>query len=475
MMAEGWEAARLIPVSGIKGAEEQERRGTSALLAVLGSVREFGRAILGPLGAPGGNVETFIEVPLELGNKKLRPDGLIRVTYGKQVWTALVEVKTGRNDLLAPQIDDYVDVARERGYDIVLTVSNQIVTAPGQHPTAIDKKKLKKVGLHHLSWSQIHTEAVIERVNRSVSDPDQAWILSELIRYLEHPNSGAIDFDDMGRSWVAVRDGVIKAALRPGDLAAAEVAGRYGQLVAFAGMRLSRKLGVEVRPALTRAEIQNTLKWTQDAAAMLISKGTLHGTLRVPNAVAPIEVMADLRSQRVIVSISVAAPSQGRSKTRINWLLRQLGHAPEDLMIESIALWARSGPCHSLTQVREKAECLISDPSKELRTFVLTSSTAAGTKRGQGRGSFVGSFLEAVDAFYTDVVQHLKPWSPPAPAVKASKESDDRDADAGISGELPTHPGRTIPAPQEQSPASGSMGDDEKASEEPGVSVDSPG
>jgi hypothetical protein len=42
---EGWEAARLIPVSGINGADEQERRGVSALLAVLGSVKEFGRAI----------------------------------------------------------------------------------------------------------------------------------------------------------------------------------------------------------------------------------------------------------------------------------------------------------------------------------------------------------------------------------------------------------------------------------------------
>ena len=43
-----WEAARLIPVSGISGAEEQERRGSSALLAVLSSVKEFGRAIVGP-------------------------------------------------------------------------------------------------------------------------------------------------------------------------------------------------------------------------------------------------------------------------------------------------------------------------------------------------------------------------------------------------------------------------------------------
>ena len=35
MAEESWHAARLIPTSGISGAEEQERRATSALLAVM--------------------------------------------------------------------------------------------------------------------------------------------------------------------------------------------------------------------------------------------------------------------------------------------------------------------------------------------------------------------------------------------------------------------------------------------------------
>lgn len=171
MEEDGWEAARLIPVSGIKGSDEQERRGASALLAVLESVHEFNRAVLGPLGALGGKIECFIEVPFDLGDRQVRPDGVIRTTRGKQTWTALVEVKTDRNDLVASQLEDYLDVAREHDYQAVVTISNQIATVVGEHPCAVDKKKLKKVQLHHLSWSQIHTEAVIERVNRSVADP----------------------------------------------------------------------------------------------------------------------------------------------------------------------------------------------------------------------------------------------------------------------------------------------------------------
>lgn len=451
---DGWQQARLIPVSGISGADEQERRGASALLAVLSSVREFGRAITGLLGAPGGTVETFIEVPFDLGGREVRPDGLIRVSRGKQTWTALVEVKTGRNDLHAPQLEDYLDVARDQGFDVLLTISNQLVTVPGQHPTAVDKKKLKKVSLKHLSWSQLHTEAVIERVNRSVADPDQAWILAELIRYLEHPRSGAVDFDDMGTSWVAVRNNSANRTLRANDTAAGEVVGRFGQLVAFAGMRLSRTLGVDVRSALTRAEMKDIGVYTQAGVTRLVDAGILHGALRVPNAAAPIDVTADLRSGLITCSITIDAPAQGRNTTRVNWLTRQLVKAPDALLLVAWAAFARtSGPAHPITAVRAAPDVLIEDPKKDLRTFTVSLSTAAGTKRGQGRGSFVGSVLALVDSFYENVVQHIKPWSPPAPSVKARPSSDDTSAgEDGISGELPLKSVQRATTPPDWSP-----------------------
>ncbi len=85
-MAENtWHAARLIPTSGISGAEEQERRATSGLLAVMSAVKEFGRAITAPLGAPAGRVETFIEVPFTWEDKRLYADGLIRVSRGSRL------------------------------------------------------------------------------------------------------------------------------------------------------------------------------------------------------------------------------------------------------------------------------------------------------------------------------------------------------------------------------------------------------
>ena len=40
-----WVPARLIPAAGIRGQEEQETRATSALLAVLPAVPDFGQAL----------------------------------------------------------------------------------------------------------------------------------------------------------------------------------------------------------------------------------------------------------------------------------------------------------------------------------------------------------------------------------------------------------------------------------------------
>ena len=99
-------------------------------------VREFGRTITQPLGAPAGTIETFIEVPFDLAERKLYPDGLIRVSRGKKLWVALVEVKTGKNELVVEQLESYLDIAKEQGFDALLTISNQISPTPLSSPQA---------------------------------------------------------------------------------------------------------------------------------------------------------------------------------------------------------------------------------------------------------------------------------------------------------------------------------------------------
>ncbi len=55
-------------------------RATSALLAVVGSVDEFGEGFTRQFGANRGAIETFTEPQFKLSDgRTVRPDGLIRV------------------------------------------------------------------------------------------------------------------------------------------------------------------------------------------------------------------------------------------------------------------------------------------------------------------------------------------------------------------------------------------------------------
>lgn len=423
MAEEAWHEARLIPTSGISGAEEQERRATSALLAVLIAVKEFGRGLTQPLGAPAGTIQTFIEVPFMLGEKRLYPDGLIRVSRGQKIWTALVEVKTGTNELEAAQLENYLDIAREHNFDALITISNEIPPAAGQHPTVLDKRKLKKVALFHYSWSQVLAEAVMQKEHRGVADHDQAWILSELIRYLEHPKSGALEFDDMGPSWVAVREAVGAGTLRASDKGVADVAARFDALLRFVSLRLGRTLGTEVVPVVSRKEHADPSLRSAALVESLVKNGKLSAAIRIPNAVAPLHVELDLRSGRITCHIDLDAPKEGRPTTRVNWLVRQLKAAPEGVRVEAYTAHARGGSAASLLKdVREDPAVLVQDPKKDLRSFRLALSTPLGPKRGRGRGAAIDSVLTAVDGFYGEVLQHLKAWTATPPKMREATE-----------------------------------------------------
>lgn len=433
MGEELWQQARLIPTSGINGQDEAERRATSALLAVMGAVRDFGLALVKPLGAPASTLETFIEVPFKLDDRTVIPDGLIRASRGPRTWTALVEVKTGSCDLERPQVEGYLDVARDHGFDAVLTVSNQLEPAPGVHPVEVDRRKLKRVALHHLSWAEVLTTAVQHRVHRGVADPEQAWILGELIRYLEHPRSGALDFSDMGSAWVAVREAVAAGTLRPSDKGLPEVVSRWDQLLRFAALRLGRELGADVQVVLSRRETADPASRMAALAQALVGTGTLTGSIRIPDAIAPIDITADLRAGRVSVSVDVDAPRDGRAATRINWLVRQLKDAPDGLRIDAWTTGSRTSSSELLKTVRENPLVLVVDNKKEFRTFRVAALSPLGTKRGTGRGAFIDSVLAAIDGFYGSVVQTLRPWSPRAPQLPTGKRTAAEEAGLDVS------------------------------------------
>jgi len=417
---DGWRPSRLIPTTGIGGQDEQEQRATSSLLAVMSSVPQFGRALLEQIGAPAGQIRTFTEIRFVDENTKLSiPDGAIVVERGRTRWVGLLEVKTSGAELRPEQVDRYLDLARTNGFDAVITISNQITASPEESPLVIDARKTRKVALRHLSWWRVMTEARVQHQHRKVSDPDQAWILGELIAYLDHERAGAGGFEDMGERWVSVRDGAREGTLKSSDPGVKDVAGRWEQFVEYLSLGLTQDLGRTVQPVWARGV---DVTGRRDVhVRSLVESGRLNATIRVPDAAGPIDLEADLRGRRFRTSVALGAPKDGRPATRINWMLRQLANAKDDLLVEVRFPNQKEPTTANLKDARTRPERLLygQDAKREPTSFRLTQSRDLGMKRGRLAGSFVHESKQQTNDFYRSIVQGLRSWAPAAPKLPA--------------------------------------------------------
>jgi hypothetical protein len=242
------------------------------------------------------------------------------------------------------------------------------------------------VGLYHLSWWRILTEAIVQHRHRGLADPDQAWILGELIAYLDHEKSGAAGFQDMGDKWVSVRNAAANGTLRAADPEAREVAARWDQFIDYLCLGLSQDLGEDVRPV--RARKQSSEARLDAATKELADTGMLSGTIKVPDAVGPLSVQADLRTRTLSTSVAVDAPREGRPLTRVKWLTRQLKQAPGDLRIDARFTSARETSSVLLAEAREYPQRLLSasDPKREPRGFTLTVTKLWGPSAARATG-----------------------------------------------------------------------------------------
>jgi hypothetical protein len=422
-----WQRASLIPTTGIGGASEQEVRATSATLSVLSAVPDFSKAVLRQFGAPAGKVETFVETSFKLPDGRMvRPDGLIRVTGRGRTWIGLVEVKTGRNLLESEQLESYLDVARINNFDALVTFSNQFSPSAGVHPVKVDSKKVRKTEMHHMSWTALITQAVIQHEHRGISDPDQAWILEELIRYLEHPKSGAHEFQDMGQHWTSVKNSAKSGTLREADPGVEEVVERWIEFMRFLSLQLGRELGAEVRQHLSENDRKDQGFRVNNAKRFLESDHTLRGAFRIPDAIAPISVSANLAKRIVEADINVDAPKVGMPKTRVNWVVRQLKNAPGETRIVAGFGRRRQTTSNTLAALREDPTLgLLIDNKIEPTRFSIALADDMGIKKGNGQGSFVDSVQTTLETFYGEIVQGLKAWQHPAPKLPPPETNPD--------------------------------------------------
>lgn len=417
-----FQQARLIPVTGIKGAIEQERRAASAFLAVLQGVPELTVELLKAHGAFNGIVQTFIEPEFKFNGKKIRPDGLIQISKGKRTWRALVEFKTGPNDLELDQLNQYLDIAKQENFQALITISNQVLNATGAHPTdGIDNRRLRSTALVHLSWLKVITECLILSEHKTVNDADRAWVLKELIRFLQSDASGASEFNDMGPNWVGVRESLKTGSIKKADQTVIDVVSRFQSLVRYCAFTLAAKTGVDATEIVPKAAKTDGKKFLVTEASRLISEKSISGAIKIPGAAAELTVNADLGAGVLHCGFEIAAPAEGKNKTKLNWLLKQYKNVPKDARLSIGYKRARNLETSvSLAGLKNGEVEIELDSSRELAIFRVETVRTFGLKRGRGQSAFIDSVLGQVTSTYSELLQPLKAWSASAPKLSDS-------------------------------------------------------
>lgn len=405
---ESWKEARLFPLSALKSDRDREMRATSVLLSVMAQIPEFGRRLTAGFGAPAGRMETFTEVSLPNGDFPRRPDGVIRVERAGKLWTVLVETKTNGNPLKAEQVQAYMDIAARRGYEAVITLSNDVALEGSPLvDVRVDGRRKHKVALWHLSWAEVAHQAQMLIRHEGVGNMAHAWLLQELLHYLQHENSGCHGFQNMGSAWVPVRNGIDDETLCQGDPRSLEVVESWERLIRQVCLRLGGELGQKVLPV--QRSRRGTDPGTRRAhlADRLCVEGRLQAEVRIEGTPGVLVITADLRTGKLRTSIEIPAPDQGYPLTWVKRLARRLAEAPADLHIETLVEGGTGGPRGTLERLRPEPADLLPRNDAPITGFRLSLFKSMGSSRGNAESGFIRSVDDAVHRFYATVVTHL--------------------------------------------------------------------
>lgn len=423
------EPARLIPVVA-DGSREQ--RVTSALLATFTVVPAFAYSMLEEVGCPThkrARIRCFTEIAFKPNGagKRPRPDGLITVISGSKCWSAIVEAKVGAAELRKEQIEEYLDLAKTMGIDAVITISNQFAALPTHHPISVAKQKLRTTELYHFSWLSLVSKALLLSEGKSITDPEQAFVLQELVRYLQHSSSGVTSLTRLGSSWKDVCGEVQQGMGLRKTAPVAETVGSWHQLVRYLAIQLSTAVGKPVQLYLGRKHAADPNQRLEDEVATFCRSNTLRAEFEVPDAASRLNFSADFTRRTINLSMKLDAPKdRARPTAAINWLSRQLKQL-EDSDLAVWAHWPRRTPTTmaSLRDVLQDPKVLVPNNTSDIPSGFEIVRVIDLAGRFRGTKTFVEEAERAVPQFYADVGQRLVRWVAPPPQIKRTSEQQD--------------------------------------------------
>lgn len=416
------EKARLLP---IVADSNLENRALSIFMSVFSEVPKFSNSIVEFFGQRVGvnsKITCLTEVKLKKARDKerKRPDGLIILKSSSKTWTAFVEAKVANQEIYEEQILDYIQIAKENKIDAIITISNEFVADPTHHPLNLPNNKSRGIGLFHISWSSILTQAGILYQSGEITNSSQSYLIEEFIRYFSHTNSGLKYYDRMHTDWKKVVSDVQNGArLSKNDEEVKNAVSSWHQEQRDLCLKMSKILGCIISTRLPRKHINDANSHLKDDCDNFVKTFQLASTLKVPNAAAPIEIVADMKKRTIECSMALEAPDDyKKGLPRVKWLLRQLSNVKGDDIIIKINIIGKTHHITiSLSELSGDPDLIFYENNYIPSSFEVIMRNDLGQKFS-GTKTFIDKLEEMVPIFYREIGQSLYKYIPKPPQLE---------------------------------------------------------
>lgn len=403
------EKTRLLP-SGLAPADD---RVVSVLLACATAVPQYLRYLLKPLNisiTKKTQVNCYIDPPFAHHTTGIwtKPHGLIVVKSASKTWSALIFARVGNQEIEDEHLQQMFDIALTFKVDAVVTFSSQSKLNKHNKPESIEYL--------HLSWMTIVniTTRCINGKVKSIST-DQTYLLSELFRYFQDPDSQMLLPIKMAKSWrnisVATQNSL---NLRKLNSNVDKVIANWHTLLQYLAFRLALFIEHEVHVYLSSQHKNNSARRLKEDKANLIETSQLQAQFNIPHAASALKLCADIKKETLQASMILYAPDDRRRATAVvGWLLKQLAHCrDEELVIR--ALWPNKTTTESnLANVRFNKKTILSANTKEAPIQFELSKIWFMHERMRNGESFVEDAETILPEFYSKIGQYLNSWIPP--------------------------------------------------------------
>lgn len=428
--------AKLFPT-----VSSPENRLLSIFLALLPYVPELATNLFSTIKTIGFKVGTRAKincwtevVPNSEKSQNKRPDGLIVVKSGKLMWSALIEAKIKDQLIDEEQVSSYLELAKDCGINAVITISNQFVTRPDQSPVKV--KIPKNVTLIHWSWTYIRTSCEILSRD-AIDDPQQAFLLNEFLRLLDHKDTGVRRFASMNQNWKKLVQTVTnQGSLDRKGQDVQECLSCWYQEERDLSLQLSRHVGANVQTVIAKGHLNDPEERLKFGVSRLVEEGVLSTSFRVPNCAADLEICAHLMARTLTYSMKLRARNDQRTRTtraRVMWLLKMLpsNETANRLVVRAHWPGQREPSDKTVGELREDGNSLdLADKPKTVphRFEVLLIEHLKGDFFGNRK--FIERLEKGMIDFYDLVGQNLRAWRPPPlKPVKKREVIDDSNGE----------------------------------------------